>query len=247
MANSYLSSTKKNQLMKAIITSLFCLFSSFYGFSQLTETQKLMEQDWANLKKYKLDNEIILADARKIPVVFMGNSITEGWIDHDPDFFSENNYINRGIGGQTTPQMLIRFMPDVVDLKPEIVVILAGTNDIAGNTGASSFKMITNNIKAMAQLAAANNIKVILSSVLPVYDYPWRPGLQPIEKIEKINRWLEEFASANDHSYLDYYSAMVNDEKGLRADLSEDGVHPNSKGYEMMKILVKNALEKAGQ
>lgn len=232
--------------MKTIITSLFCLFSSFYGFSQHTETQKLMEQDWANLKKYKVENEIILAEARKIPVVFMGNSITEGWIDKDPDFFSKNNYINRGIGGQTTPQMLIRFMPDVVDLKPEIVVILAGTNDIAGNTGASSFKMITNNIKAMAQLAAANNIKVILSSVLPVYDYPWRPGLQPIEKIEEINRWLEEFASENGHIYLDYYSAMINEEKGLRTDLSEDGVHPNSKGYEVMKVLLKNTLEKAG-
>lgn len=144
--------------------------------------------------------------------------------------FSENNYIGRGISGQTTPQMLVRFIPDVIDLNPKVVVILAGTNDIAGNTGYSSVKMITDNFKAMAQLASANGIEVILSSVLPVYYYPWRRGLEPVDKISEINNWLKQYAEENGHIYLDYYSDMVDERKGLKSEFSEDGVHPNKKG-----------------
>ena len=127
----------------------------------------------------------------------MGNSITEGWVNANPEFFNENNFIGRGISGQTTPQMLIRFMQDVVQLDPEVVVILAGTNDIAGNTGLSSEEMITNNIKDMSQIATANGIEVVLSSILPVYDYAWRPGMEPVEKIASINDWLKSFAEEN--------------------------------------------------
>lgn len=227
------------------LTSLICMFTLYSVFSQESEVEKLMQQDWANLKKYRSANERIQETTPGDRVVFMGNSITEGWVRYSPKFFSENNFVGRGISGQTTPQMLVRFVPDVIDLAPEVVVILAGTNDVAGNTGYSSLKMITDNIKAMTQLATANGIEVILSSVLPAYDYPWRPGLEPAEKIRKINSWLQEYATENGHIYLDYYSHMVDDKGGLREEFSEDGVHPNGKGYAVMEPLAKEAIRKA--
>lgn len=214
-------------------------------YSQETEPETLMDQDWVNLKKYSADNEQLKSEPSGNTVVFMGNSITEGWVNASPEFFSDNNYTGRGISGQTSPQMLIRFMPDVVDLHPRAVVILAGTNDIAGNTGFSSVKMITDNIKAMAQLAVANDIKVILCSVLPVFDYPWRTGLEPVDKIEKTNLWLKEYALENGHIYLDYFSKMTDEKKGLKKEFSEDGVHPNHKGYSVMAPLAKTAIQKA--
>jgi lysophospholipase L1-like esterase len=214
-------------------------------YSQETELETLMKQDWANLKKYSTDNDQLKSEPSGNTVVFMGNSITEGWVKSSPEFFSDNNYVGRGISGQTTPQMLIRFMPDVLDLHPKAVVILAGTNDIAGNTGFSSVKMITDNIKAMAQLAVANDIKVILCSVLPVFDYPWRKGLEPVDKIEETNQWLKEYALENGHIYLDYFSEMADEKNGLKKEFSEDGVHPNLKGYSVMAPLAKTAIQKA--
>ncbi len=175
----------------------------------------------------------------------MGNSITQGWKDKNPEFFSQNNYINRGISGQTTPQMLIRFRPDVIDLKPAAVVILAGTNDIAGNTGPSTLEMIADNIKSMAELAKANNITVILSSVLPAADYPWKPGLEPADKIIELNKMLREYALAHGIIYLDYFKFMVNDKKGLPVELSLDGVHPTLEGYKVMEPLVQEAIAEA--
>lgn len=232
--------------MKRTIPFALLLLLSFSGVqAQQQEYKEQMAQDWPNLKKYREANENILQSGDYPKVVFMGNSITEGWVNMHPEFFKNNNYAGRGISGQTTPQMLIRFMPDVVDLKPEAVVILAGTNDIAGNTGFSSVKMITDNIKAMAELASANNIKVILSSVLPVYDYPWRPGLQPVEKIAKVNAWLEDYAEKNGYIYLDYFSALKNEQEGMKKEYSEDGVHPNSEGYDVMEPLVQQAIAKA--
>ena len=231
--------------MKQFLMSIFCLFAMINLYSQETELETLMKQDWANLKKYSADNELQKSEPSENSVVFMGNSITEGWVNASPEFFPENNYIGRGISGQTTPQMLVRFMPDVIDLHPKVVVILAGTNDIAGNTGFSSVKMITDNIKAMAQLAVANDIKVILCSVLPVFDYPWRTGLEPVDKIEETNQWLKQYALENGHIYLDYFSIMVDERKGLRNQLSEDGVHPNRKGYAVMAPLAKTAIQKA--
>ena len=233
--------------MKLFLMPIFCLFAFVNLYSQETELETLMSQDWANLKKYSADNEKLKNIPSKNPVVFMGNSITEGWVNFIPEFFSENNYIGRGISGQTTPQMLIRFMPDVLDLQPRAVVILAGTNDIAGNTGFSSVKMIADNIKAMAQLATANNIKVILCSVLPVYEYPWRKSVKPIEKISEINKWIKKYAGENGYVYLDYYSEMMDEKKGLKSEFSADGVHPNKKGYSIMESLVQKAIEKALQ
>jgi len=224
---------------------IFCLFAMVNLYSQETELETLMNQDWANLKKYSAENDQLKIEPSENVIVFMGNSITEGWVNASPEFFSDNNYIGRGISGQTTPQMLIRFTPDVLDLHPKAVTILAGTNDIAGNTGFSSVKMITDNIKAMAQLAVANDIKVILCSVLPVYEYPWRKSVKPIEKISEINQWLEDYALENGHIYLDYYSEMADERKGLKKEFSEDGVHPNHQGYSVMEPLVKTAIQKA--
>jgi len=231
--------------MKQFLMPIFCLFAMINLYSQETELATLLNQDWANLKKYSADNEQLKSELSGNTVIFMGNSITEGWVNANPEFFSDNNYIGRGISGQTSPQMLIRFMPDVVDLHPKAVVILAGTNDIAGNTGFSSVKMITNNIKAMAQLAVANDIKVILCSVLPVFDYPWRKGLKPVDKIEETNQWLKEYALENGHIYLDYFSEMADEKQGLKKEFSEDGVHPNHKGYSVMAPLAKTAIQKA--
>lgn len=206
-------------------------------------------QDWANLNRFKDDNAKLLVpifDENRI--VFMGNSITEGWGEICPDFFFDKPYINRGIGGQTTPQMLIRFRADVINLKPKIVIILAGTNDIAGNTGPSSLEMIADNIFSMAELAKANGIKVILSSVLPVFDYPWAKGLSPNKKIHVLNEMIKTYATTNfGIIYLDYFSAMVDKRNGLMKELTHDGVHPNETGYKVMEPLVEQAILKALQ
>jgi len=163
-------------------------------------------QDWANLNRFKNANaklgSPITGENR---IVFMGNSITESWGNKSPDFFSGKPYINRGITGQTTPQMLIRFRADVINLKPAVVVILAGTNDIAGNTGPSTIEMIGDNIMSMAELAKANGIKVILSSVLPAFDYPWEPGKNPSGKIVKLNRVIKDYTDKSGIVYLDYF------------------------------------------
>lgn len=174
----------------------------------------------------------------------MGDSITEFWSVINPEFFAGKPYVNRGISGQTTPQMLIRFRPDVIALKPSLVIIMAGINDIAGNTGPSTLEMITNNIFSMAELAKANHIKVILCSVLPAFDFPWASGLQPAEKVVALNKMIQKYADANGILYLDYYSAMVNEQKGLKATYSEDGVHPNKAGYEVMNPLAEKAIAK---
>ncbi len=175
-------------------------------------------------------------------VVFMGNSITQGWVGFCPEFFNGRPYINRGIGGQTTPQMLIRFRQDVVALQPKVVVILAGTNDIAGNTGPSTLEMIEDNLASMAEIARANDIKVALCSVLPVYDYPWRKGLEPSQKIVDLNRWMQEYAKQKGHTYVDYYTALADEKGAFIADYTYDGVHPNKTGYEVMQPIIEKAL-----
>lgn len=203
------------------------------------------EQDWPFLAKYRLENDSIKQSGQFPEVIFMGNSITEGWCQQRPNFFEKHNFLGRGIGGQTTPQMLIRFTPDVIDLKPRIVVILAGTNDIAGNTGVSSVKMITDNLAAMAQLAKVHGITVILSSVLPVKKYPWSPKAKAIQMIAEVNLWIKEYANRNGFVYLDYFSAMVDEEQGMKDKYSGDGVHPNLKGYEVMEPQVLDAIKEA--
>jgi acetyl esterase/lipase/lysophospholipase L1-like esterase len=204
------------------------------------------EPDWANLKRFKEDNmKAGLPKGNENRVVFMGNSITEGWSRADPSFWEGKAYINRGISGQTTPQMVLRFKQDVIDLKPKVVVILAGTNDIAGNTGSMTLQQSFDNIVTMAQLANANGIKVVLASVIPAYDFPWRPGLEPAEKIVFLNRMIEEYCDRNKIIYLDYHSAMKDAQNGLKKDLGDDGVHPNLDGYRMMGPLVEKAIAEA--
>ena len=201
-------------------------------------------QDWANLSKYREDNaKLALTSSSENRIVFMGNSITEDWKTFRPEFFLGKPYINRGISSQTTPQMLLRFRADVINLNPELVIILAGTNDIAGNTGPSSIEMIAHNIISMAELAMINDIKIILCSVLPVYDYTWKPGLNPVGKISALNEIIRDYAQNNGIMYLDYYSSMVDDRKGLTEDYTYDGVHPNKLGYIIMESLLETVID----
>ncbi|CAM4107761.1 SGNH/GDSL hydrolase family protein [Flavobacterium weaverense] len=200
-------------------------------------------QDWPNLKKYREKNSILpLLKQEDERVIFFGDSITEFWSTVDPNFFADKKYVNRGISGQTTPQMLIRFRADVIALKPTVVVILAGINDIAGNTGFSTIAMITDNIFSMIDIAKANKIKVILCSVLPAFDFHWRPNQEPIEKIKTLNEILKDYAFANKIEFIDYYSSMVDDCQGLKKELSDDGVHPNKSGYQVMQPLAEKAI-----
>ncbi len=200
--------------------------------------------DWPALSKYKKDNhELKLKSNLGKRIVFMGDSITEGWSGIYPDFFQNKNYINRGISGQTTPQMLIRFRADVVDLNPSTVIILAGTNDIAENTGPSNVKMITDNIFSMSELAMAHKIKVILCSILPVYTYSWKDIPDPPSYIAEVNNMLKSYCANHNLQYVDYFSSMANEKKGLGKELSEDGVHPNEKGYKIMSKIIQSVLE----
>ena len=203
-------------------------------------------QDWANLNRYGTENtKLGLPSLSENRIVFMGNSITEGWGKLSPNFFSGKPYINRGISGQTTPQMLLRFRADVINLKPAVVVILAGTNDIAGNTGPSTLEMIMDNIISMSELAKANGIKVVLCSVIPAFDYPWKPGLNPDKKIGELNEIIKNYADSHGIIYLDYYLSMVDEKKGLKDEYTYDGVHPNKAGYKVMEPLVEQAILKA--
>ena len=205
--------------------------------------RNVQAQDWPNLKKYQKENTALsIPSSDQKRIVFMGDSITEFWSVIDPDYFSVKSYINRGISGQTTPQMLIRFRTDVIALQPTAVVILAGINDIAGNTGPSSIEMIRDNILSMAELAKANNIQVILCSVLPAYDFPWKANQEPIEKIKALNEILKNYAKSNNVVYVDYYSAMVDERLGLNIEYSKDGVHPNKIGYQIMEPIVEKAI-----
>jgi lysophospholipase L1-like esterase len=214
------------------------------SFLGLSSASKINAQDWPNLEKYQTANaELAAPTDGENRVVFMGNSITEMWKDANPDFFKENPYVNRGIGGQTTPQMLLRFRQDVIDLHPKTVVILAGTNDIAGNTGPMTLEQIHDNILSMVELAKANGIKPIVCSVLPAFDYPWRPGLQPNIKIPKLNSMLKAMAGSQGVMYLDYFSKMADDRNGLPSALTTDEVHVTKEGYSIMERMVKNAIE----
>ncbi|KLD77900.1 capsular biosynthesis protein [Xanthomonas hyacinthi] len=203
--------------------------------------------DWAKLGRYRADNAALAPPAAgEQRVVFYGDSITDAWGRmRGTTFFPGKPYVNRGISGQTTAQMLVRFRQDVIDLKPAAVVILAGTNDLAGNTGLATQRMIEDNLRSMAELAQANHIKLVLASVLPVSDYPWRPGLQPAEKIRALNAWIEQYAQSHGAVYLDYYSKLRNRQGGMDKALSYDGVHPTVAGYALMAPLAQRALERA--
>ena len=208
---------------------------------QLMESQL---HDWPNLAKYREANAKLGVPVQgETRVVFLGDSITEAW--DLSVFFKGKPYVNRGISGQTTPQILLRFRQDVIALKPGIVVVLAGTNDVAENTGPTSLGTIEDNLKSMVDLARENGVRPILASVLPAAVYPWRPEIRPIEKILGLNQWMKEYAATEGIGYLDYYSAMVNDQHGLKPEFSGDGVHPNEAGYTIMASIVADAIAKS--
>jgi len=202
--------------------------------------------DWPQLQHYRDANARLPAAVPGQPrVVFFGDSITEGWgVEGSTAFFPGKGYLNRGISGQTSAQMLLRFSQDVISLRPKGVVILAGTNDIAGNTGPSTQAMIEDNLHAMVDLARAHGIGVVLASVLPVSDYPWLPGITPAPKVRALNTALKRYADAQQLVYLDYYTAMANSAGGLDRQLAEDGVHPTAKGYALMAPLAEAAIER---
>ena len=206
------------------------------------------KDDWADLHHYEVRNKRLgapkVGDNR---VIFLGSSIFERWSDLMPEFFNNRNYINRGISGQISPQLLIRFRQDVIDLKPKAVVILAGSNDIAGSTGHVSNETIMNNIKSMSELAKLHGIRVILCAYLPVYDYPWRKGLEPAEKIISLNKEIQVYAAKEHFVLLDYFSPLVDERKGQKAELTLDGVHPNAAGYKIMAKVTEAAIAKALQ
>ena len=202
--------------------------------------------DFANLARYKEENTILLSSKKKVEVVFMGNSITEGWVKSHPEFFSENNFTGRGISGQTTSQMLLRFQNDVVALKPKLVVINAGTNDIAQNTGTYDPDFTFNHIRSMAEIARSNGIKVIIASVLPAAAFPWRKEITEVpQKVDALNNRLKQYANDNKIIFADYNSAMRDAKGGMREGLSKDGIHPVPAGYAIMEPLIKNAIRKA--
>src|ERR1041385_1646176 len=221
--------------------------------TKLTQAENRLK-DWPQLARYHDANAKLAAAAKsESRVVFMGDSITDSW--QNPKFggfFPGKPYVDRGISGQTTPQMLIRFRPDVIALQPRVVVILAGTNDLAGNTGPMTLESIEDNLAAMAELAKANSIRVVFASILPISDYEVRDGKpiirtvqRPPEKIKALNDWMKTYVANNKLTYLDYYSAVVDDKGFLKDELSDDGLHPNAKGYEVMAPLAEAAIVRA--
>lgn len=226
--------------MKKLILFVF-LFSYFSLFCNAQKFNELI-----NLKRYAEQNaELPVPSKKEKRVVFIGNSITDGWPKKHPEFFKENNYIGRGIGGQTSPQLLSRFRRDVIDLKPVAVVINIGTNDVAENTGPYDEDFTLGNIKSMAELAKANGIKVILSSVTPAGEYPWRKEIKDVpQKIMALNEKIKEYAKKNKFAYIDYFSVMCDENNALIADYGTDGVHPNEAGYEVMEKAAKAVIDK---
>ena len=247
---------------KIIITSVFTLLTLVMNAQELIQAGKyddLMSapeiaiagggtlMDWANMKFYEERNEKLKKTADPNRVVFMGNSITQGWSHFNPRFFRDNPFVNRGIGGQTSPQMLVRFRADVINLNPKAVVIMAGTNDIAGNTGLISIQNTAENIFSMAEIAIANNITVYICSTLPAIDFLWSSWLEPASKIVKLNTILKSYCKENGLTYVDYYAAMVDADGGLKVPeytAANDLVHPNLEGYKVMEEIILASLKR---
>lgn len=222
------------------------LAAFFLAAPMAVKAQRADIYNLANIKRYEVANQELPAKQKKEKrVVFMGNSITEGWAKAHPDWFKANNYIGRGIGGQTSPQMLLRFQADVVALQPDVVVINAGTNDIAENTGVYHPSFTLNNIKAMAEIARANGIKVILTSVLPHDGFKWNPSIQDVvRKVDELNMAIKAYADENKIPYVDYHVGMRDEKGAMKAELSKDGVHPYPDAYLIMESLVKPVIDK---
>lgn len=235
--------------MKSILLGLSLVAVTSPAFAQIDdakasaarEAEERLHTDWAWLDRYREANAALPVGMARPRVVFIGDSITQGWFDMAPSFFTDNNRVGRGIGGQTTPQMVLRFRQDVIDLKPAVVQIMAGTNDIAGNTGPMTPDQSKANIMTMAELARAHGIRVILASIPPAANFPWRPSLETADKIVAMNRWLKAYAAQTGATYADYWAAL-HDGKALRANLTYDGVHPNKAGYAVMGPVAEAAI-----
>ncbi|TCD07126.1 acylhydrolase [Pedobacter frigidisoli] len=234
--------------MKFKLILLFIFISAGSLFAQQPDPAKKenFADDWAALTKYKKENELLgLPKRGEKRIVFLGSSIFEFWKQKDPDFFKDRPYIDRGISGQISPQLLIRFRQDVINLKPKVVIILAGSNDISGNTGHVTIEKIMDNIKSMAELARLHHIKVILCKYLPINKYPWVEIVDPAEKIIALNNEIEAYAKQRNFTILDYWTPLVDDAKGQRKDLTVDGVHPNLAGYKIMEVVTEMAIKKS--
>lgn len=216
--------------------------SSDADFRQyLAALRQMGDRDWPALCRFRADNERLVAIGERPQLVFMGDSITENWLLGDPALFNDDR-VNRGIGGQTTPQMLLRFRSDVVALRPVVVHILAGTNDVAGNTGPTTVADFRNNLMSMVELAQASGIRVLLGSIPPAATFNWQPALEPAPRIEELNAWLRDYAASKNLTYIDYHSALAGPGGELRRELGNDGVHPNRDGYAIMRRLLDEAL-----
>ncbi|BBL06655.1 MULTISPECIES: GDSL-type esterase/lipase family protein [Alistipes] len=227
-------------MKKLIATFALCLFAA--GASRGQNYSDMLYRDWAGLRAFAQVNRNLTVEPE---VVFMGNSITEGWFNYHPDFFKKNNFACRGIGGQTSSEMLVRFRQDVIELRPRVVAILAGTNDIAMNNGYIALENTFQNIVSMCELAKFNGIKVLLCSVTPAAYFNWRPQVEPAKIIPKLNKMLREYAEATEGvEWVDYFTPMVGEDKAMRAEYSPEGSHPNGEGYKVMERIVVPAINK---
>lgn len=230
---------KTKNVFRWMLLFVVCFSSSLF-------VMNAQNKDWANLKRYENDNQNLLkkpSEERK--VVFMGNSITEGWVRIHPDFFTSNKYIGRGISGQTSYQFLVRFREDVINLSPKVVVINAATNDVAENTGPYNEDYTFGNIVSMVELSKANKIKVILTTTLPAAAFGWNPSIKDApQKIKALNARVKAYAQKNKIPYVDYYLKMVTDKGALNPAYTKDGVHPTLEGYYVMESLIKPVINK---
>jgi len=208
----------------------------------LVTTISFAQKDWAQFGRYEEQNTKIDFSAE---AVFMGNSITDNWYKFDTDFFTKNDFIGRGISGQTTAEMLVRFRRDVIDLRPKVVVILAGINDIAQNNGIIKLENVMGNIASMCELSKIHNIKVVLCSVLPCNHFSWKPEMKPAEDVRLLNGMIKNYASQHNITYVDYYTPLVNKEGGLSKELSDDGCHPKFNCYTTMEVIVVKGINTA--
>lgn len=203
----------------------------------------ILAQDWPQLSYYQEANKALKTSRNTVEAVFFGDSITEGWQQFNPTFFDSNNFVGRGIGGQTTPQLLLRFRQDVLSLRPKKVILLAGINDIAENTGPISLETIMENIKGMTEMAKANDVEMVLCAVLPANSFPWRPSIIPTNKVVALNQLIKTYAQEHNLIYVDYYTPMVDDKLGLKSTLGYDTVHPNKAGYALMEEVLLKSLQ----
>ena len=230
--------------MLTTVTLLAGLIGAPRASAEEPEVERL-RTDWAQLEQYRDENRRLPPPGAARPrVIFLGDSLTQSW-DLAGLGLGQLELLNRGISGQTSPQMLVRFRQDVVDLRPAVVHILAGTNDLAGNTGPTTLEAIEDNVSSMAEIAAANHIRVVLGSVLPALDYPWRRGLEPAPRIVALNGWMRAYARRRKLVYADYYSALVDSRGGFKSQLADDGVHPNRAGYAAMEPIARESLRQA--